>query len=118
MLTFNLGNIVPTAIWTLIEAYVAVISASLIVIKPVYMILYPEKLVSRLETNLQRKKSKPHSDSSSRLQESRPGFSGPPQESRKESDGSTTNEEGKDLPLQEIMVRQDWLVSSTPREVV
>lgn len=118
MLTFNLGNIVPTAIWTVIEAYTTVISACLIVIKPIYVKLYPEKLISRLETNPQQKKSKQHFDSSSRLQGTSAGFSAPPHQLHIESDGSTTNEERKDLPLQDIRVRQDWLVSSTPREVV
>lgn len=118
MLIFNLDNIVPTAIWTIIEAYATVISACLIVIKPVYVKLYPERLVSRLATNSRQTGSKPRFDSFSCLQESRPGFSADPNESHIESDGSIANEEGKDLPLQDIRIRQDWLVSSTPREAV
>ena len=114
----------PTAIWTLAEAYITVISVSLIVIKPVYVKIFPDKLLARFDTNFLKQKSKQQHDSSSRVQQSRPGFALPSHELRTESqasitnEASTTNDDRKDVALQDILVRHDWLVSSTPREVV
>lgn len=114
----------PTAIWTLVEAYSTVISACLIVIKPIYVKIFPEKLLARIDTSLLKKGGKRQLDSSSRVRQFCPGFTLPSHELHMESQASTTNEasttndDRKDVSLQDILVRHDWLVSSTPREVV
>lgn len=114
----------PTAIWTLVEAYSTVISACLIVIKPVYVKIFPDKLLARFDMSLLKQKSKQQHDSSSRVRQFRPGFAHPSDELHTESqasitnEASTTNDDRKDVTLQDILVRHDWRVSSTPREVV
>ena len=120
-LTPNIGNIVPTAIWTLIEAYVTVISACLIVIKPVFVKLFPENLLSSVQDKIAKRNGRStwRFDSFARLNnESRPVCSAPSQDLAVGTGNSALNEGQKPLPLQDIIVRQDWQVSSTPREVV
>lgn len=95
----------PTATWTLIEAYVTVISSCLVVIKPVYVKLFPENLISSWQNRIAKRNGRStwRFDTFARLNESRPGRSAPTEHSAS-NDG--------------IEVRQDWQVSSTPREVV
>lgn len=89
-----------------------VISSCLVVIKPVYVKLFPENLISSMQDRIAKRKGRStwHFDSFARLNESRSGRS-------MGTGHSASNEGQKTLPLQDIEVRQDWQVSFTPREV-
>lgn len=101
-----------TATWTLIEAYVTVISSCLVVIKPVYVKLFPENLISGLQDRIAKRKGRStwRFDTFARLKESRSGPSAPSQDLAMGTGHSASNDG--------IEVHQEWQVSSTPREVV
>lgn len=118
-LTFDTEDISPLSIWIMIEAFVIVISVFLIVIKPVYVKLFPEKLLTKSDKSSQKKtKKKAGFGKFTNLREFNSGFIVLSYETRTEEKSSTAIERQKDTSSQTILVNEDVLVSSTPKEVV